>query len=205
MWRNQIAEPHLGRIDTQDFRRAIYDAFHHQYTLRPARATHGSAGREIGVRRVDLGVDVRDFVRADNGAHRNDWRYQSAVQPQVVGENIAQPEDLARVRESQFDGVDLLAFLSCADEVLVAIFDPLYGAIQIPRQPAHQRVLRVDATLWAETAADVRWSNHPDLLLRHAENVREEAAYAMRCLRGRPHGKRVQRFVVAGSHTAALH
>ena len=75
----------------------------------------------------------------------------------------------------------LVTLLRGGNEVLAAIFNPFYRALQQHCCQGDRRVFRIKNKLWTESAADIRRDN-PDLVLLAAQNLTKQLPSCMRRL-----------------------
>ena len=83
----------------------------------------------------------------------------------------AQPEDAAVGRGGDLHRPVLVALLHRVEEMLAAVLDPGHRAPQQLRGGGDRHVLRIDAELGAEAAADIR-RRHPQAVVVEAEQAR---------------------------------
>ena len=107
-------------------------------------------------------------------------RYAPMLSPMATRRPRNRPAGIQR----QLGRRDIVAAVLVGDEGLAAVGRPSDGPPQPLRRPEHQRHLRVHAAAHAEAAADLA-RHHAHVALRHAQDVREDGAAAVRALDAR--------------------
>ena len=185
--RDDVPAPELDRVDAELARGQVDHALDGIRRLGPPRAAIRTRRRRVredagglhadGRRRVHAG-EPADIVGARPRASRREIR--ADIEP----DGHAQAEEPAVGVERQLGRRDVVAAVLVGDEGLAAVGRPSDGPPQPLRRPEHQRHLRVHAAAHAEAAADLA-RHHAHVALRHAQDVREDGAAAVRSLDAR--------------------
>ena len=115
----------------------------------------------------------------------------------------AYAEDAAVVRGGDLDLPVLVALLDRGEEMLAAVLDPGDRAFQELRGGCDRHVLRIDAELRAEAAADVRRRDAQAIVVE-VEQTHERIEEVVRLLGRGPHRERTIGFAVLGEDAAAF-
>ena len=140
-------------------RDVIDEALHQVGRLGPAGAAIGVGRHGVGHHALDVHVDRGRLVEADQHRGAGQRRDEGAEMAEIGAERRigrdAAAEKLAVLVDGHLGDRDMVAALHVGLERLLAIGDPLHGALQQARGPHDHGILGMHEDLHAEAAADV--------------------------------------------------
>ena len=157
--RDEVPPPYFDRPETGRPAGLLHQALHEENRLRPAGAAISAGRHRVGDHAADVEVDDRHAV--DRGhdlgpEHQRNHRGRPDCMAAEVCEHArAQGEDSALRVERERGSEVLVAAHVCGEKVLAAIGAPAHRAGELLRRVRDQRILRHEAGLHAEAAADL--------------------------------------------------
>ena len=195
--RDHVAQPHIGRIESEFAGDEVHCPLHRERGLRPSGAAIGSVRHLAGRDDARMDGEIVELVRpgqmhrgvvGDAGADR--------IPGAAVGnEAVAECEQPAVVVEARLDIVDLVARMAGGHEMLVPVLDPPDRPFHRAREERNEQFLGIDVAFDAKTAADVE-RDAADARLGHVQHGGRLAPQPVHDLAGRPDRHRIGAFVV---------
>ena len=188
--RQQVLAAHLRRVDPGRVGEQVHRPVDRGGGLGAAGPPVGADRRGVGRHRAGPRLGPRDVVRAgrhQDRQHRQE-RARLRVGAAVLDDLDPVGEDGAVPPAADGDPLFLGAAVGHRQHVLHARLRPARRAAQLPRDPADDPLLGVDAELGAERAADVR-GDDPHLVGLEAEHRHQRALGALRALVRDPGGQ----------------
>jgi hypothetical protein len=184
----------------------IHGSLHGEGRLRPPSATIGCVGHLVGCHDSRRRREVRNLVGTQqmDGAVVGDRDAHRIPRPTIDEELIPKGDDMALGVEADFNLVQLVARMAGAQQVLLPLFDPAYGAPDQSGQEGDQQVFRVDVTLGAEASAHVQ-CHAADPRFGQLQEHRSRPANGVHHLCCRPDRNRIGSLVMSADHATALH
>ena len=183
----QVAPPHVGRVEPELLGGLVDLALHREARLGRPVAALGPAGRLVGEHARALELVDRDLVGhglerpgIEGGGHP-----VGAVGPAVEPGAEVHPGDRAVLPEAGLDPHQHRMAPAVDVEDLLAGQRDLHRPAAELRELARRDLVREGVELAAE-AAPHRRGHHPDVGLRHVEDLGEEPVHVVRRLRRRP-------------------
>ena len=190
--------PDLGGIETEATGEAVDEDLPDEVRLGLAVAAVRADRSLVRDCHPPLGERVLDVVRAGEHVAREHRRPEGRVERAAVDDvRVPHTDDAAVVRGRDLGVVNGLARVSRRAEVLRTVLDPLHGPSEIDCVKAGEDVLRIDAELQPEAAAEVG-GDDPDVGLREAQSQRELAAMEVWHLSRRANVESTQPWRVVG-------
>ncbi len=194
-----------ARSSAEFARQLVEQALHDERGLRIAGAAHRRDRCLVGDGDRDLHRECRHHVGAAQRRRRvvRQVHVLQRIGAEVVQQAPAQAENAAIVRRGDLHLPILVALLDRGEEMLAAVLDPGHRALQKLRGSGDRDVLRIDAELRAEAAADIRRRDAKTIVVE-AEQARQRVEKVVRLLGRGPHGERAVALAVFGKDTATF-
>ena len=156
---NEVASPHIRRIDAKISGRDIDQAFAEEIRFDSSGAAVGAGRRLVGDVCVDLAGEVWKPVwpRQELGSARRGGAAGAAcIGADVDGDFASQSNNGAVTLAGDFELAGRFARMVGREEMLAPILDPLHRAIKLAGQRRDKQVLRIELAANAKAAARVR-------------------------------------------------
>src|SRR5262249_4668656 len=154
----EIAPPELDAVDAEVASGHVEQALTKKVGLKAARSAIGADRRLVGEIKRHAHVDIGRAVwpgqdlRSVAGAGRP---VGAQVGAHIRLGMAAQRQDRALAAAGDFEGAGNVAGMIRRDEVLAPVLDPLHRTADNSRRERYQKILRIEFTAHAETAADI--------------------------------------------------
>ena len=170
---HEVAPTQFGRIHAHLAGRRVHQPLEIEDALGTAGAAIGADRGGVGDDAGDLEIDQRDVIGAGCHLGADEQRDDDAAARRIgadVGEGFhAQAEDAAVLVECHRGLVELVAARGRRGKLLAALGAPPHRPLQHLGGPNGHRLVRLDADLHAEAAADVA-HDHAHLVLGHLQD-----------------------------------